>query len=599
MIRGPYNGYDEHAVPMRRPSPPRYGGPDNRGGYGGGDRGPANEHGGNERRGRGGRGRNRGRGGRGGGGGGGGGGGPLPPPAFPTYHDGPIDPYYPPGQPPQDEYYRDDYGPGGYDDAPRRRGPPPARRDRETNENLIEERIQRERPCRTLFIRNIKYESNGEAIRARFEEFGEIKTFFDLIATRGMVFVTFFDLRAAERARDRLQGTDISGRPIDVHYSLPRENETNSRCDKEKNQGSLHVTLRDSSNRQAINHNEVRRIFSQYGDVKSVHPSGGGRDTAIAEMFDMRATEQIFETMNRAPLQDGFMELDWAWDIPETPLPPPVSNPLPRRPDPPREREPRGYDDDYREPAPAPRGGGGGGRGRGRGRGRGGSGYDDRDDYRGRRDSRGGQDDFEPRRGGGRQEDRYPEDPYRGPRGGGDAPQPEPDRLEAAKKVQELLQALKQPAAGQAQSPIRATQPPPPLPQQQQQLAYYGAPQHNYPPQQQLPQNSYAPPQQSSVPGYPPHPNSAPQLIPNAATIAASLPPSVLALLHQANALGQPGQPQPAYQPHAQGPPNPYGPSMSYSPPPPATAPGTAAATNPAAMQQILAMIAAQSKRAQ
>ena len=49
-----------------------------------------------------------------------------------------------------------------------------------------------------------------------------------------------YDLRAAERARDRLQGSEISGRPvssllfkpiyvvhlelqIDVHYSLPRD----------------------------------------------------------------------------------------------------------------------------------------------------------------------------------------------------------------------------------------------------------------------------------------------------------------------------------------------------------------------------------------
>ena len=67
-----------------------------------------------------------------------------------------------------------------------------------------------------------------------FEEHGEIKTFFDLIANRGMVFVTYVgllrrlgtrgelnpvfqhDIRAAERARERLQGSEISGRPVRV-----------------------------------------------------------------------------------------------------------------------------------------------------------------------------------------------------------------------------------------------------------------------------------------------------------------------------------------------------------------------------------------------
>jgi transcription initiation factor TFIID subunit 15 len=76
-----------------------------------------------------------------------------------------------------------------------------------------------------------QYETNSDDVRRQFEEFGSIKTFFDLISTRGMVFVTYvslfvygekmcfnwkcqFDLRAAERARDRLQGSEISGRPV-------------------------------------------------------------------------------------------------------------------------------------------------------------------------------------------------------------------------------------------------------------------------------------------------------------------------------------------------------------------------------------------------
>jgi hypothetical protein len=77
------------------------------------------------------------------------------------------------------------------------------------HDSLIEERLQRERPCRTLFIRNIKvgatnsevlsprltplsqYETDSREFRRKFEEFGEIKTFFDLISHRGMVFCTY------------------------------------------------------------------------------------------------------------------------------------------------------------------------------------------------------------------------------------------------------------------------------------------------------------------------------------------------------------------------------------------------------------------------
>lgn len=106
------------------------------------------------------------------------------------------------------------YGRGGGTRRPVRK-----ERDDKVHDSIIEERIQRERPCRTLFIRNIKasyhfeilrdsassacitfpggkltepqYETNSDDVRHQFEEHGEIKTFFDLISTRGMVFVTY------------------------------------------------------------------------------------------------------------------------------------------------------------------------------------------------------------------------------------------------------------------------------------------------------------------------------------------------------------------------------------------------------------------------
>lgn len=83
---------------------------------------------------------------------------------------------------------------------------------------MIEARVQRERPCRTLFIRNIavslpclarrlledersetisaQYDASSQEMRRQFDDFGEIKTFFDLVAKRGMVFVTFVRLSA-------------------------------------------------------------------------------------------------------------------------------------------------------------------------------------------------------------------------------------------------------------------------------------------------------------------------------------------------------------------------------------------------------------------
>lgn len=54
-------------------------------------------------------------------------------------------------------YYPVSDGAGsGYNDQGARRPPVRKERDDKVHDSIIEERIQRERPCRTLFIRNIK-----------------------------------------------------------------------------------------------------------------------------------------------------------------------------------------------------------------------------------------------------------------------------------------------------------------------------------------------------------------------------------------------------------------------------------------------------------
>lgn len=75
-----------------------------------------------------------------------------------------------------------------------------------------------------------------EEVRELFERFGELKSFFDILAKRGMAFVSFFDLRAALMAKDRLQDAALSGRKIDVHYSLPRDIDMKKPCDRTMNQ---------------------------------------------------------------------------------------------------------------------------------------------------------------------------------------------------------------------------------------------------------------------------------------------------------------------------------------------------------------------------
>ncbi|KAF9074325.1 kinase-like domain-containing protein [Rhodocollybia butyracea] len=170
----------------------------------------------------------------------------------------------------------------------------------------IEERIKQERPCRTLFIRNIKYETNSNNLRRQFEEHGEIMKFFDLISTRGMLFVTYYDTRAAERARNRLQGSELGGRTIDVHFSLPRGSEKNDF------QGCLQVTLVNTPSGQPIDDNEVRRAFMVIGEIKSIQPVKDRIvDSRYVEFYDTRDCDKARDRLQHQRLQDGIMVITY------------------------------------------------------------------------------------------------------------------------------------------------------------------------------------------------------------------------------------------------------------------------------------------------
>ncbi|KAG7099852.1 hypothetical protein E1B28_001659 [Marasmius oreades] len=487
----------------------------------------------------------------------------------------------------------------------------PVRKDRDdkVHDSIIEQRIQRERPCRTLFIRNIKYETNSSDVRRLFEEHGDIKTFFDLISTRGMVFVTYYDLRAAERARERLQGSEISGRPIDVHYSLPRDDRGE---DKNSLQGCLQVTLRNSPSGQMIDDNEVRRKFQQFGDVKSVQPVGERIDSRYVEFYDTRACDDAYDRLRHQSLQDGVMDISFAWDVNDGGAQ--------------GSHRPNNWEEGGR------RGGrGGGGRGRGGGRGGRGGGGGNRggpdDDYErkdtfgrergGGRGGRGG--------GGGGGAGRYEDDwsnrkdnfndRYEGPRFGPNSnnfgtntagptfnppppaplqPQSSDDRLEQAKKVQQLLAALKQPASNAPPVPPPGSAPLPPIPgvppQMTQSLA--ATPMHNpyYPPPgpgghqpPYLAPNMYGPPPGQSSNTTQTGAAPPPIVSPPPPAVLNALPPNVLALLQSAQQQQQPGGGPPPGMPYSM--PSP----MMGTPPPGAGAPGNAS------YQQLMAMM--QNKR--
>ncbi|KAI9251784.1 hypothetical protein BDA99DRAFT_563490 [Phascolomyces articulosus] len=185
----------------------------------------------------------------------------------------------------------------------------------------IEQRVAREKPCRTLFVRNIQYDLKAHEIREMYEKFGEVKEVFNLIESRGMVFVTFYDIRAAEKAKDATQGMFLANRRIDVHYSLPKEEEENAKCDRTKNQGTLLFTLKNTDS--WLQDDQLYDYFGQYGEVKIIrtphfrhHSENNERRhrQRFVEFYDSRGCVDAYDGCHGEEYKGGRWDVSFFWD---------------------------------------------------------------------------------------------------------------------------------------------------------------------------------------------------------------------------------------------------------------------------------------------
>ncbi|KAJ3049214.1 hypothetical protein HK097_009762 [Rhizophlyctis rosea] len=171
----------------------------------------------------------------------------------------------------------------------------------------------KERPCRTLFIRNIDYNATESEVRMVFGRYGAIKSIFDLINRRGMVFLTYWDLRSAERALTDLKHFDFRGRMIDIHYSLPKDDiAQREKCDRDQNQGTLLV----SHSSQTLDNDHLKVFMSKFGDVKEVRDFKDAKRKFV-EFFDSRDCVKAFDMLQQNNrYQGGTLEVFFIWDQP-------------------------------------------------------------------------------------------------------------------------------------------------------------------------------------------------------------------------------------------------------------------------------------------
>lgn len=159
-----------------------------------------------------------------------------------------------------------------------------------------------EHPSRTLFVRNINSNVEDSELKSLFEEYGEIRNLYTACKHRGFVMISYYDIRHARIAMRELQNKPLRRRKLDIHFSIPKDNPS----EKDINQGTLVVFNLDSS----ISSDDLRLIFSAYGEVKEIRETPNKRHHKFIEFYDVRAAEVALKTLNGSEIAGKRIKLE-------------------------------------------------------------------------------------------------------------------------------------------------------------------------------------------------------------------------------------------------------------------------------------------------
>uniref|UniRef100_A0A182M370 RRM domain-containing protein n=1 Tax=Anopheles culicifacies TaxID=139723 RepID=A0A182M370_9DIPT len=185
----------------------------------------------------------------------------------------------------------------------------------------------------TLFIRNLAFTTNEDAIRERFRTVGPIHSVQvvrskDLSGTgrnesRGYGFIQFKRRQAADYALKHLQSVELDGRTVELIRSdrtvRTAENGTDRKKSKAQKQTGSKILVRNIPFQASAK--EVRDLFKPFGDIKSLRlpkkmaasADENHRGFCFVEFVEEPDAKRAFDTLGRSThLYGRRLVLEWA-----------------------------------------------------------------------------------------------------------------------------------------------------------------------------------------------------------------------------------------------------------------------------------------------
>lgn len=140
------------------------------------------------------------------------------------------------------------------------------------------------RSSNTLFVKNLPFEMSSDELARMFKVYGEIGHLKSHISDRGIAFLTFYDMRSAERAFQALHGTFLNGRQLVVDYSYKKKNKNNNLYSS-----YLIVQIIDL-NHTSLALNELQNYMTRsFGEIFKIYEVSKGK--FFIQFYDYRAAQ--------------------------------------------------------------------------------------------------------------------------------------------------------------------------------------------------------------------------------------------------------------------------------------------------------------------
>ncbi|XP_045798291.1 protein MEI2-like 4 [Trifolium pratense] len=90
------------------------------------------------------------------------------------------------------------------------------------NTSIAGENPVGEHSSRTLLVKNIDSDVKDSVVKALFEQFGDIHTFYRACKHQGLAMISYYDIRASQNAMRALHNRLFGRRKFEIHFSIPK-----------------------------------------------------------------------------------------------------------------------------------------------------------------------------------------------------------------------------------------------------------------------------------------------------------------------------------------------------------------------------------------